>query len=142
MLRRISIALCALWLLLGVSALQAQTAKNQRIGILAASAAAASEPNMEALRRRLAELGYREGQNIVFESRTAEGKRERLPALAAELVQLKLDAIIAVGTDAALATEEATASIPIIVVEGPAQPGGNVTGFTQPPRDIIGKLVG
>ena len=54
MLRRISIALCALWLLLGVSALQAQTAKNQRIGILAASAAAASEPNMEALRRRLA----------------------------------------------------------------------------------------
>jgi putative ABC transport system substrate-binding protein len=94
---------------------------------------------MEGLRRGLRDHGYIEGKNIVIEERWAEGKYDRLPTLAAELVFLKVDVIITHGTPAALAAKQATATIPIVmaivgnpvetgIVASLAQPGGNITG--------------
>ena len=136
-------------LLVAAPPLEAQTAaKVKRLGILSASAAAASDENLEVLRRRLGELGYRYGEHIRFEPRTAEGRPERLRAQARELAGLNVDAIVAVGVEAAAAAKEATPTIPIVFVPaGDAGSagviaGGNVTGFTQAPRDTVSKLVG
>ena len=100
----------------------------------------------------LRELGYIEGQNIAIEYRYAEGKRDRLPELAAELVRLKVDLIVAVGGDPLiLAAMNATKTIPIVLagsgtdpveagfVESLARPGGNVTGITNLSTDLGGK---
>lgn len=94
----------------------------------------------EAFRQGLRELGYIEGQNIIIESRSARGQFERLPGLAAELVQLKVDVIAASSTPAALAAKNATTTIPIVAMVGDpvaaglvtslARPGGNVTGVS------------
>ncbi len=131
--------------------LEAQTSgKTHRVGILTGLLAAANEPNVEAFRRRLGELGYRDGENLTFEYRGPEG---RLPELAADLVRLKVDAIFAVGSDATLAAKNATKTTPIVfanvgdpvgigVVASLARPGGNITGVTHIPRDIMGKLLG
>ncbi|HEV8600892.1 MAG TPA: ABC transporter substrate-binding protein [Gemmatimonadales bacterium] len=126
--------------------------KLYRVGIL--SARSATEPNadIEAFRQRLRELGQRESDSLRFEHRWDE-RRERLPELAAQLVRLNVDAIFAVGTESALAAKHATKTIPIVfapvgdpvgsgVVASLARPGGNVTGFTHIPRDLIAKLVG
>jgi putative ABC transport system substrate-binding protein len=87
-----------------------------RIGYLATGLAAASSTT-EAFRRGLRDLGYEEGRNIVIEYRDAEGKAERLPALAAELATLKADVIVtAGGTLAALAAKQATTSVPIVFI--------------------------
>ncbi len=99
----------------------------------------------EAFLQGLRDLGYLEGRNVVIEIRDAEGKLERLPALAAELVALKVDVILAGGTAQALAAMEATRTIPIVftaavdpvadgLVTSLARPGGNVTGVSSIPR--------
>jgi putative ABC transport system substrate-binding protein len=121
------------------------------IGFLAFGVPDPSAPNISAFRQGLAGLGYVEGRNILIESRWAEGKPERFPALAAELVALKVDVLLtAGGTLAALAAKQATTTIPIVfsVVGDPiaeglvvslSRPGGNITGFSNVTVDLIGK---
>ena len=107
-------------------------------------------PPQEAFRQRLHELGYVEGQNLVIESRYAEGSEERLPALAAELVRLKVDVIVAPGTAAILAAQHATRTIPTVMtgandpagqglVASLARPGGNTTGLSNLGVELPGK---
>ncbi len=126
-----------------------QAAKIARIGYLSPNLAAA--PHLrEAFLQGLRDLGYVEGRNIVIEYRDAEGKPERLPALAAELVALKVDVIVAPNTVAALPAKQATRTIPIVftvsvdpvsdqLVTSLARPGGNVTGLTALAPDLVGK---
>src|SRR5882724_8469356 len=101
---------------------QSQRAKISRMGILSPGAPfdAGRNPSalavlFGALRESLRELGYAEGQNIVVESRWAEGNYDRLPGLAAELVALKVDVIVTYGTPASLAAKRATSTIPIVM---------------------------
>ena len=120
-----------------------QTAKDARIAFLGATSLSspAHKRNVDALRDGLRNLGYVEGQNLVIEFRWAEGKYERLPEMAAELVRLKPDVIITHGTPGTLAAKRATTTIPIVmavvgdavvtgVVSSLARPGGNITGST------------
>jgi ABC-type uncharacterized transport system substrate-binding protein len=128
-------------------ALLAVGAQQARIGVLANE----PSPMWEAFRQRLKELGYVEGQNIVFEYRWAAGQVERYPGLAAELVGLKVDVIVTVGNAATGAIKRATATVPIVMatsgdpvgagfVTSLAHPGGNVTGLTVVAgRDMGGK---
>jgi putative ABC transport system substrate-binding protein len=133
-------------------AIEAQPAgKVARIGYLAPNLAV--NPHLpEAFRQGLRDLGYVEGRNLVIEIRSAEGKLERLPALAAELVALKVDVIVAGGTPAALAAKQATTTLPIVVsaagdpvtsglVTSLARPGGNVTGLSMLSPDLVGKCL-
>ena len=126
-----------------------QAAKIARIGYLANNLAA-NTPLHEAFRQGLRDLGYVEGRNVVIEYRSAEGKLERLPALAAELVALKVDVIVAPGTLAALAAKQATRTLPIVSVAIPvtsglvtslARPGGNVTGLSFFSPELVGKCL-
>jgi putative tryptophan/tyrosine transport system substrate-binding protein len=105
---------------------------------------------VEAFREGLRDLGYVEGHNIVVEHRSAEGRLERLPELAAELVRLRVDVIVTVVTQASLAAKNATKTIPIVMlavgdpvgaglVASLAQPGGNVTGTSNQTIEIAGK---
>ena len=120
---------------------QQQTAKVHRIGLLGSASASGYASRVEALRAGLRDLGYVEGKNIVIEYRWAEGKYERLPELAAELVRLKIDVLVSQGTPATLAAKRATTTIPIVmpavgdavatgIVASLARPGGNITGST------------
>lgn len=124
-------------------------AKFARIGVLTL-AVAPSTPLAEAFRQGLREHGYVEGQNLAFEYRYAEGRADRLPALAAELVRLKVDVIVTESNMAALAAKRATETIPIVmaiagdpvkagVVGSLARPGGNVTGLTLMHPELSGK---
>jgi len=124
-----------------------QPKKIPRIGFLMPSTADAQSNRTDAFRKRLRELGYVEGQNISIEYRYAEGKPSRLPELVAELVRLKVDAIIAGTNTIARTAAAATKTIPIIMASGSdpvatglvaslARPGGNVTGFTNLPTDL------
>src|SRR5437867_5168783 len=120
-----------------------QAAKVARIGYLATAPAEAASPHLrEAFRQGLRDLGYVEGRNLVIEYRDTEGKLERLPALAAELVALKVDVILAGSTPQALAAKQATRTVPIVftgaldpvtdgLVTSLARPGGNVTGLSS-----------
>jgi putative tryptophan/tyrosine transport system substrate-binding protein len=121
----------------------------RRIGILAAAPA---HP-IDSFRERLSELGWSEGQNVEFIYRWAEGDDTRYPALAAELTALKVDVIFTWGSQAALAAEDATKTIPIVmgaigtalgsaVVSSLAHPGGNITGFSSQNIEIAGKHLG
>jgi putative ABC transport system substrate-binding protein len=126
-----------------------QAAKVARIGFLATNRA--SSPHvLEAFRQGLRDLGYVEGRNVVIEYRDAEGKPERLPALAAELVALKVDVIVAPAPPAALAARHATRTLPIVfigagdpvtsgLVTSLARPGGNVTGLSILGPELVGK---
>jgi putative ABC transport system substrate-binding protein len=136
------VLLCALLLALGVPVEAQQPKKIARVGYLAAVSAAADAPRLEAFRQGLRELGYIEGQNMIIEYRHEGGGFDRLPALAAELVGQKPDVLVAVTTNAALATKKATTTIPIVfmgvtdpvtagLVESLARPGGNTTGITN-----------
>jgi putative ABC transport system substrate-binding protein len=127
-----------------------QAGKVVRIGYLTIDLAAASQTT-EAFRRGLRDLGYVEGRNVAIEYRDAEGKSQRLPAHAAELVALKVDVIVtAGGTLAALAAKQVTKTVPIVfiavsdpvasgVVNSLAQPGGNVTGLSNSNAELVGK---
>ena len=130
-----------------LSAEAQQPKKVSRIGYLSSSDPASDSPRSEAIRLALRELGYIEGQNIATEYRYAEGKLDRLPELAAELVRLKVDIIVvAGGTEPIRAAKNATKTIPIVMmgggldpveaglVESLARPGGNVTGITTLPE--------
>src|SRR5467141_4046409 len=118
-------------------ATRAQPSQLARIGALYIGAADAESFKKE-LREGLRELGYVEGQNIAFEFRSAEGKLDRLPELASELVRLKVDVIVALYVPSALAAKQATREIPIVIIAAEpietgivaswARPGGNITG--------------
>jgi putative ABC transport system substrate-binding protein len=123
-----------------------QTGKVARIGYLVIDRAAS--PHLrEAFLQELRDLGYVEGRNLVIEYRSADGKSEQLPALAAELVALKVDVIVAPSTVAALAAKRATRTLPIVSVAIPvtsglvtslARPGGNVTGLAFFSPELVG----
>ena len=135
-----------------VSAEAQSTGKIHRIGWLASGSSAASLRFFEAFKDGLREAGWIEGQNITIDSRYAEGKSDRFPALAAELVQLKVDVIATVTTPAGLATKNATSVIPIVamnvaqpvelgLIASFGRPGGNVTGISWPDLEIFGKEI-
>ena len=119
----ILLALCSL-LLAPCFPTQAQPTKVPRIGNLRGSSPSAESARIEAFRQGLRELGYVEGKNIVIELRYAEGKLDRLPALAAELVRLKVDIIVTAGPLPTRAAKEATTTIPIVMTNDP-DPVGN-----------------
>jgi putative tryptophan/tyrosine transport system substrate-binding protein len=140
----------ALLFALGVSAEAQTTAKMPRIARLSPSSAAADAPVLEAFRQGLRDHGWIEGQNIVMEYRFSDGKPDRLPQLAAELVRLKVDVILTGATVGALAAKQATNTIPIVVVttgdpvasglvSSLARPGGNLTGLTALGQELSGK---
>ena len=108
----LSILFAVTLLVVGGSAEAQQPARIPRMGILFASSASAQSARVEAFRQRLRELGYVEGKNIFIEYRYAEGKLERLPDLAAELVGLKVDVIVTAGPSATLAAKKASGTIP------------------------------
>ncbi len=131
-------------------AARAQQSKVARIGALYIGTADAESFKKE-LREGLRELGYVEGQNIAFEFRSAEGKLDRLPELAAELVRLKVDVIVTLYVPPSLAAKHATREIPIVVIVGDpvetgivpslAHPGGNITGVSLMASALAGKSV-
>ena len=118
------------------------TVKLWRIGYLDQGSAARNKVYLDGLRQGLRDLGWVEGQNIAIEVRSAEGKTDQLPTLAAELVRLKVDLIVTWTTPAALAAKQATTTIPIVIgfsadpvgsgiVASLTRPGGNITGWTH-----------
>src|SRR5262245_49127639 len=126
--------------------------KVYRIGFLGVTSHAEYGRHPDALRTGLRQLGYEEGNNIVFEYRWAEGRYERLPALAAELVNLNVDVLVAHSTPGARAAKQATSTIPIVIaavadpvdvglVASLARPGGNLTGLTFFLAEICAKRV-
>jgi ABC-type uncharacterized transport system substrate-binding protein len=129
---------------------RAQQSKVARIGVLYIGTADAEMFKKE-LREGLHELGYVEGQNIAFEFRSAEGKLDRLPELANELVRLKVDVMVALYVPPSLAAKQATTDIPIVVIVGDpvetgivpslARPGGNITGVSLMASALNGKSV-
>src|SRR5262245_28087122 len=151
-MRRIGLAVVlAMSLTLAPLAVEAQQpGKVYRIGLLAAPDRTQQETRLGALRAGLRELGYVEEKNIVIEYRWAEGKYDRFPDLAAELVRLKVDVIVTGGTPATQAAMKATTTIPIVMVgigdplrpglvASLAKPAGNVTGMTQLGAEVAGK---
>lgn len=125
-------------------------AKVARIGRLSPTSPSSDPRISEAFRQGLSDLGWVEGQNIAMEYRYAKGKLNRLPELAADLVRLKVDVILAGSTPAALAARNATATIPIVMVitgdpvamgliASLARPGGNLTGVTALGQELSGK---
>jgi putative ABC transport system substrate-binding protein len=129
---------------------RAQPSKVARIGVLYIGLAD-SESFKKELREGLRELDYLEGQNISFEFRSAEGKLDRLPELASELVRLKVDLIVALYVPSALAAKQATREIPIVIIAAEpietgivaswARPGGNITGVALMSAALVGKCV-
>jgi putative ABC transport system substrate-binding protein len=147
--RRTAIQRLATFFLTTASLAQAQQLKKvPRIGYL--SNADRESPNARAFRQGLKELSYVEGQNIAIEYRSSEGNPDRLPGLAAELVRLKVDIIVAAGGAPGAAAKNVTSTIPIIfvgstdpvasgLVASLARPGGNITGFTVGAQGLYGK---
>ncbi len=142
--------LCAMLFALSLPAQAQQPGKIPRIGYLEAVSPSNSAVRSEAFRQGLRELGYAEGKNIVIEFRSAERKRDRLPALAAELVHLKVDIIVTAGASTTRAAMKATTTIPIVIaqhsdpvgagfVASLARPGGNITGLSTLAPAISGK---
>jgi putative ABC transport system substrate-binding protein len=152
--RRTAIQRLATFFLTTASLAEAQQPKKiWRIGFLAAVARTSTPHYTEAFLQGLRELGYIEGQNIVIEYRWADGNFARLPELAADLVRLKVDVIVAVVTQASLAAKAATATIPIVMigvsdpvesglVASLARPGANITGTSIMAAEIVGKQLG
>ena len=127
-----------------------QVGKVYRIGVLETRPAAQNAANFDALRKGLRDLGYVEGQNLVIDYRSADGRAERFPDLASELVSLKVDLIVTRGSPAAKAAKNATGTIPVVmaamgaplvVVASFAHPGGNITGLTTFTDVLTGKRV-
>ena len=120
----VGVALGALLFALCFPAQAQEPTKVPRIGYLSGSPPSAFAEWIEAFRQGLRELGYMEGKNIIIEWRSGEGKRDRLPALAAELVRLKVDLIVTAGPLVTRAAKEATSTIPIVMAQDP-DPVGN-----------------
>ena len=151
MIGKIVACLLATVLLTTVSLVEAQQAtKISRIGFLIGTAPSAVVARTEAFRQGLRELGYIEGKNIVIEWRYAEAKLDRLPALAAELVRIKVSVIVAGGPTPTRAAKDATSTIPIVMaqhtdpvgsglVASLARPGGNITGLSTLAPEVSGK---
>jgi len=145
----VGFALSTLLLALCFPAEAQQPKKIPRIGYLVAAPPSANSARIEAFRQSLRDLGYIEGQNLIIEYRYAEGKLDRLPELAAELVRLKFDAIFVQSTSAVQAAKKATTTVPIVSVSGDpvglglvaslARPGGNVTGLANLTSELAGK---
>lgn len=128
------------------AAITQQRTKAPRIGVIGGQ----DSPAWDGLRQGLRELGYVDGRSVAMDWRWSEGKTERLPTLALELVQLKVDIIVAAGTQATRAAKDATSTIPIVMavsgypdkiglVESLAHPGGNVTGLSNVAPELFGK---
>ena len=127
-----------------------QPGKVPRIGYLAGGARTSDGGPPAALRQALVELGYVDGKTVTYVGRWAEAKRDRLPGLAAGLVDLKVDVIVTLGGPAAEAAKEATSTIPIVIaspgdavdtglIASLARPGGNITGVTDPATELSAK---
>ena len=151
MTNKILVSLLLTFFVANVSVAQAQQpTKIPRIGYLEATTLSANAARIEAFRQGLRELGYVEGKNIIIVKRSAEGKLDRLPALAAELVRFKVDVVVTSGPLATRAAKEATPSIPIIMgfdndpvgngfIASLARPGGNITGLATLAPELSGK---
>jgi putative ABC transport system substrate-binding protein len=133
---------------LGVRAQQVE--KVYRIGILETIPVTQNAANLDALRKGLRDLGYVEGRNLIIEYRSADGRAERFPDLASELVRLKVNLIVTRGTPAAKAAKDATGTIPVVmaamgdplaVVASLARPGGNITGVTTFSLELTAKRI-
>ena len=146
----VCLALGAMFLGVSFPAQAQQPKKVPRIGFLGGASASFYAARTNAFRQGLNELGYTEGKNIDIEYRYAEGKFDRLPDLAAELVGLKLDVIVAAPTPSVLAAKKASATTPIVfasvvdpvasgLVASLARPGGNITGLTILGPELSGK---
>jgi len=153
--RRTFVGAVAGGLVVARSVAEAQpAAKVYRIGFLAAATMESTAPLLRALTEGLRDLGYVDGRNIAFEHRYAEGRLERMPDLAAELVRLRVDVIVAGTNPAVAAAKRATATIPIVMastgdpvgagfIASLARPGGNITGVTLDANpEIYGKNLG
>src|SRR5215467_9222554 len=145
-----SIAVAVMLLAMAITAEAQQPKKIPRIGFLGGSSPSAISARIETFRQGLRELGYVEGKNIVIEWRYAEGKFDRLPELAAELVRLKVDVIVTSGPLPTRAAKGATVTIPIVMaqdfdpvrngfVASLARPGGNITGLSTLRPELSGK---
>lgn len=145
-----SLLLCAALALAGSFAQAQQTKKMPHIGYLAAVSATADAPRLEAFRQGLRNLGYVEGQNILIDYRHESQDLQRLPALAADLVRMKVDVLVTVTTNAAQAAKRTTSTVPIVfmgvtdpvatgLAESLARPGGNSTGVTNVAAILTGK---
>jgi putative ABC transport system substrate-binding protein len=149
--RAVGVIALALGVLVGPLAADAQQgAKVPRIGLLSPFSPSATALWHQAFRQGLRDLGWVEGKNISIEYRYAEGRNDRLPDLAADLVRLKVDIIVAAVNTDALAAKHATRAIPIVMasagdpvagglVESLARPGGNITGLSQIAPEMAGK---
>ena len=149
----VSLALAVMLLAHGVAvAAQQPAAKVPRIGFLTTSSASNTETRLrhDAFRQALSDLGYVEGKNINIDYRYADGKLERLPELAEELVRLRVDVLVASNATVAEAAKKSSATIPIVmaasgdplgsgIVASLARPGGNVTGLYQYSPELVGK---
>src|ERR671924_626211 len=147
---KVAAAVGALLLALSSAAEAQQAKKIPRIGVLFIGGR--NQPHLEAFKQGLRERGYTEGKNIILDYRYAEGKVDRLPSLAAELVQLRVDVIVTTSGNSARAATEATKTIPIVLTTGAdpvktglaeslARPGRNVTGLSIIEEDLSGKRV-
>jgi putative tryptophan/tyrosine transport system substrate-binding protein len=151
MKKALALAVVVVLLAAAVTAEAQQQAKVPRIGYVSGSGDALNPgPYVEALRQGLRDLGYSEGKNFIIEYRGAEGKPDRVPILATELVQLKVDVLVLPTISAVRAAKQATETIPIVmvtqvdpvatrIVHSLARPGGNITGLATLQRDLSGK---
>jgi putative ABC transport system substrate-binding protein len=150
MMRRFLGLLLTTFLLVTVSTAEAQqTPKIPYVGILFVGGR--DQPHLESFKQGMREHGYTEGKNVFFEYRYAEGKYDRLPDLAADLVEKKVDVIVTTSSISAQAAREVTSTVPIVMTSGGAiefglaeslaKPGGNVTGLTVLAPDLAGKRV-
>jgi len=144
------VAFVVAFVVCGAVAEAQQTATTPRIGYLNTSSFSALAERIEAFRQGLRELGYVEGKNIVIEWRNAEGKLDRLPQFASELVNLKVDVIVTTGPTTTRPAKEATSTIPIVMAQDTdpvgngfvaslARPGGNITGLSSLAPELSGK---
>ena len=148
--KKIVVSLLAILILASVRLAEAQQQAKRIPGIGVLRLGSPPEPQIDAFRQRLRDLGHVEGKNISFEYRYAEGKLDRLPELAAELVHLKVDVIFTPNATVAKVAMQATSTIPIIfatagdpvgngLVASLARPGGNATGLTNITEELSGK---